>query len=253
MKRSSRDVIFNLLALLIRGLYRLFGGLRVVGLEHLPMDGPAILAPNHRSWADPPAIRISVAGRCWVMANDFLFRIPVLGTLIRFFGGFPVRRGVLDKEAIRSAEAHLDAGDLVCVFPEGGTTITGTLYPFEGGVALIAIRKNVPIVPVAIVGADRMLPQNSFIPRYTRGGITVTFGRPIHPSVIDGALSRRERIDQLTHVLYESVASMLPTEYVPTEYQFLCGHPELVGLLHTSKGTTSPATDIEATPRASKR
>ncbi len=150
------------------------------------------------------------------MGNDFLFRIPLLGKLLPLYGAFPVRRGVLDKEAIRQAETHLQAGDLLCVFPEGGTTVTGRLYPFEGGVALLALRNNVPIVPVGITGTDRVLPMRPpYFPRWARGGVTLTFGPPVHPADVDSTLGRKERVEVLTGRLYAAVSALLPAEYLP--------------------------------------
>jgi 1-acyl-sn-glycerol-3-phosphate acyltransferase len=215
MKLRPRRLLIRGTCLLVRGLFRLFGGFRVSGLEHVPAAGGAILAPNHRSWADPPAMRCVIRRSCWFMGNDFLFRIPVLGKLIPLYGAFPVERGKLDREALRIAEGHLKDGDLVCVFPEGGTTVTGWLFPFEGGVALMALRTGMPIVPVGITGTDKVLPMVRPVPRYHRGGVTVTFGPPIHPDEIDPSLPRRERVDLLTQRLYEAVAALLPPEYGP--------------------------------------
>lgn len=216
MAFEPRGAIIRGLALVIRGLYRLLGGFRVSGAENIPDGIGCILAPNHLSWADPPAIRITVNRACWFMANDHLFRIPVLGWIIPFFGAFPVRRGVLDREAIRKAEEFLKAGALVCIFPEGGTTITGRLVPFEGGVAMLALRNNVPIVPVALTGTDKVLPREITFPRWARGGVTVTYGKPIYPHEIDASLSRRERMDALSERLYWAVYELLPEEYCPT-------------------------------------
>src|SRR5437763_5392087 len=141
--------------------------------------------------------------------------MPILGALLPLYGAFPVRRGSLDRDALRTAEKHLKDGDLVCIFPEGGTTVTGRLVPFEGGVALLALRSQVPIVPTAITGTDRVLPTDSHLPRYARGGVTITFGQPIHPDEIDSALPHRQQIDELTRKVYEAVAAMLPDEYLP--------------------------------------
>lgn len=218
MRRWWHTAVTGGISAILWGLYRLFGGLRAEGLENIPASGAAILAPNHLSWADPPAIRLFLTRRAWFMANEFLFRIPVLGKLIPLFGAFPVHRGRLDRDAIRIAEEHLRDGDLLCVFPEGGTTITGTLYPFEGGVALLAIRNNVPIVPVGITGTDRLLPMTPpHRPHYVRGGVRLRIGKPIHPDEVDPTLPRKERIEQLTHRLYHAVAALLPPEYLPEE------------------------------------
>jgi len=200
----------------------MLGGLRAEGLENIPPSGAAILAGNHLSWSDPPSIGLFLKRRYWFMANDFLFNIPVFGKVIPMLGAFPVHRGRTDRDAIRRAEEHLKNGDLLCVFPEGGTTITGTLYPFEGGVALLAIRNNVPIVPVAITGTDKLLPTT---PRtrlhYVRGGVVVRFGKPIHPDEVDPALSKKQRVDELTDRVYHAVAAMLPPEYLPAELHTL--------------------------------
>jgi 1-acyl-sn-glycerol-3-phosphate acyltransferase len=149
------------------------------------------------------------------MANDFLFRIPVMGWLLPFYGAFPVIRGRLDREALRRAEQHLEDGDLVCIFPEGGTSITGRLVPFEGGVALLALRRGVPIVPLAVTGTDRVLSSSNPVPRFARGGVTVRFGPTIDPADIAPDCPRRDRIEAITQRIYDAVASLLPPEYLP--------------------------------------
>jgi 1-acyl-sn-glycerol-3-phosphate acyltransferase len=187
-------------------------------LENIPATGAAILAPNHLSWTDPPALGLVLRRACWFMANDFLFRIPVLGKIIPYLRAFPVHRGRLDREALRLAEGHLRDGDLLCVFPEGGTTITGVLYPFEGGVALLALRNNVPIIPVGITGTDKMLPMKEpYRLHHAPGGARIRFGKPIDPSEIGLDLPRRERVDLITARLYRAVAELLPPDYLPTE------------------------------------
>ncbi len=216
MNLRPRRLAIAASSVLLHGLFRLFGGFRVRGREHVPAHGAAILASNHLSWADPPAIRAVIHRSCWFMANHDLFEKPLLASLIRLYGAFPVHRGALDRDALRQAEQYLRDGDLLCIFPEGGTTITGTLYPFEGGVALLAIRNNVPVVPIALTGTDRVLPAD-MRPRFARGGVTVTFGPPIHPDEIDPSLPRRERVDLFTERLYQAVAAMLPPEYLPDE------------------------------------
>lgn len=219
MTGRQKPWLIRLTSPILRGLFRVSGGFRVSGLEHIPEHGPAILAGNHLSWADPPALRSVIRRRCWFMGNDFLFRIPVLGRLLPFYGGFPVERGKIDREAIRRAEGYLRQGDLLVLFPEGGTTITGTLYPFEGGTALLALRNDTPIVPVAITGTDHLLPMSPpMYPRFTPGGITITFGPPLYPHDIAPDRPRRERVALLTERLYTAIADLLPDRYLPSEY-----------------------------------
>lgn len=201
----------------LRALFRAAGGFRTTGLEHIPSSGPAILAGNHLSWADPPALRCVITRPCWFLANDFLFQIRVLGPLLPVFGGFPVKRGGLDHRALHEAEQHLRDGDLLCIFPEGGTTLTGRLSPFEPGVGLVALRTGAPIVPFAIAGTERVLPMETMRPRYSRGGILIAFGSPIHPDEVAGESSRRLQVERLTARVHEAVASMLPTGLAPAD------------------------------------
>ena len=219
MTKWKRSQAFINVALpFVRGLFQLTGGLRGYGEENIPREGGVILAPNHRSWADPPVIFLTTRRRSWYMANEYLFNIAILGKLIPMVGAFPVRRGAIDRESLRTAEAHLKEGDLLCVFPEGGTTVTGTLfYPLEGGVALLAMRANVPIVPVAITGSDAVL--NSKFPyfHHHRGGVTVTYGKPLYPDQLFQDVPRKERMDLLTELLWDKIAELLPPEYVPAE------------------------------------
>ena len=217
MPFRPRRLFIQVSSLIVKGLCRLLGGFRAEGLEHLPESGAAILASNHLSWADPPAIRAVVRRSCWFMANDFLFRIPLLGRLIPLWGGFPVTRGRVDREALKQAETHLKAGDLLCVFPEGGTSLSGKLVPFEGGVALLALRADVPIIPVALTGTDKVLPITKMYPHFARGGVTLRMGPPLHPADIDPSLPRRERVDRLTERLHAAIAALLPPDYLPDD------------------------------------
>lgn len=214
MNLVVRRAIIAVTSVVLKGLYRLYGGFRVQGLENIPATGAAIIAPNHHSWADPPAIRSVIRRTCWFMGNHDLFQIPILGRILPIYGAFPVERGTLNRDTIRLAEAHLKAEDLLCIFPEGGTTTTGRLMPFEGGLALLALRNNVPIIPVAITGTDRLLEMKPpYRVRYTKGGVTLTFGKPIWPEEVAPEASRRERMDLLALRAYEAVRDMLPPEY----------------------------------------
>jgi 1-acyl-sn-glycerol-3-phosphate acyltransferase len=212
MKALFRRALFRGTSILLRLVFRVFGGFHVRGLEHLPKHGAAIIASNHLSWADPPAYWSVMPRRTWFMANDFLLEIPLFGPVLRYFGTFPVTRGKLDRDALREAERHLAEGDLVFIYPEGGTTITGRLYPFEGGVGMLALRAGVPVVPAAITGSDRVLSMADFRPRYSKGGVALRFGPAIAPD-----RPRRERIDAITRAIYDAIAAMLPPEYLPDE------------------------------------
>jgi cytidylate kinase len=146
-------------------LFRLLFHLRISGLENVPQGG-AIIAPNHQSFWDIPLVGLALAGRrTHFMAKSELFRNPLFARIIRTLLAFPVRRGAPDRTAIRYAIDILKQGELLTIFPEGTRSKTGELKAAEAGLALIAARARVPIVPVGIKGTRLMFSREERFPR----------------------------------------------------------------------------------------
>lgn len=146
---------------LAKGLFSLlfallFFGWRVEGRDNLPAEGGAILCSNHISWWDPPLVGCVVKRRVHFMAKEELFKIPILGSILPALGAFPVRRGTPDRSAIRQALRVLKDGQVLGIFPEGTRSKTGRLQKAEPGTALLAIKSQAPLVPVAILGPYRL-------------------------------------------------------------------------------------------------
>ena len=116
---------------------------RVEGREHVPKTGPFVLAANHVSYIDPVVLGVACPRPIHFMAKAELFRIPVLGFLIRELGAFPVQRGAADRSAIRRALRILNDGGVVGVFPEGTRNRRGEVLNPQGGAALIALKAGV--------------------------------------------------------------------------------------------------------------
>ena len=152
------------------------GGLRIVGRENVPREGPVILAPIHVSLVDPPVVSCASPRAVSFMAKEELFRLPVFGRLIRSLGAFPVRRGVVDKSSVRLAIERLKAGGTLIMFPEGTRGDGKTLAPLQSGVAILAKRSGAAVVPVGVCGPHRMLPKGAKLPRFSR--LKVSFGEP---------------------------------------------------------------------------
>jgi 1-acyl-sn-glycerol-3-phosphate acyltransferase len=113
------------------------------------------------------------------MAKSELFGIPVLGTLMRVFGAFPVKRGEPDRQALKHSADLLKAGEAVVIFPEGQLSETGDLQELKAGVALIArLSAGVPVICVGIDGSQRIMPYGKLIPRPSFRTITVEWGEP---------------------------------------------------------------------------
>ncbi len=137
---------------------------RVEGLEHIPESGPALLAVNHISLTDPPAVGYlaDLRGReARFLATSGLFRYPLLAGLLRRMGQIPVERATSRAAAsLEPAAAALGAGEVVVIFPEGG--LSADLDPGRGrtGVARLARAAGVPVIPVGIWGTHRLHAKN---------------------------------------------------------------------------------------------
>lgn len=183
--------------------------LRVEGVEHIPAEGPAIIAMNHVAWVDVLLAALRCPRPFQYMAKIELFNIPILGYLITHWGSFPVNRGASDREALRTAERMVAAGKLLIIFPEGHRTRGGPLLPGHPGTALIAMRTGAPIVAVGISGTQRVfkgLRYGPFAPR-----VTIRYSTPFYVTAPGGKRSR-ESLTQATDTIMRQIAALLPSE-----------------------------------------
>lgn len=147
-------------------------GLHVEGRENIPQTGAIIVAPNHKSYWDPPVIGVAFNTRIiHYMAKEELFKNPLFGWLIRQFGTFPVKRGSVDRTAIRQAIRELKAGNPLGIFPEGTRIRKEGLGRFHSGMASLALMTGTPVIPVAVIGS-KDLP-------HKKGPLAVLIGKPI--------------------------------------------------------------------------
>ena len=174
----------------------------VSGREHLPTDGPFILCPNHRSYLDTPYAGV-VPGwrRMRYMGKHTMFKVAWLRPLFYALGAFPVTRGTADREALKRAIEILDAGEPLVLFPEGERKSGPTVQPLFEGAIFVAVKADVPIVPVGIAGSERVMPKgkNFIYPRK----VHIEIGPPIPPPAApDGKRVRREAYTERTELLH---------------------------------------------------
>ena len=198
--------------------YRLVSGLLVFplfrclfrgsthGLEHVPKDGPLVVASNHGSHLDPPLLGHALGRPVAFMAKAELFAVPLLGSVIRACGAYPVRRGASDREAIRTATAKLDEGWATGVFLDGTRQANGRVNNPLPGAALLAARSGAPLLPVAIVNSHRALGSGRIWPRLVP--LQLRVGAPIPPP----ASRRRPDLDATTALLKERINALLELE-----------------------------------------
>jgi 1-acyl-sn-glycerol-3-phosphate acyltransferase len=207
----------GLLALVFRTLWRPV----VEGVENIPAEGPVLIAANHLSFIDSIAIPLSVPGRrvtFLAKAEYFTGRGP-LGllrrTVFRVLGAVPVQR-----DAQRQAQASLDTalevlhrGWAFGIYPEGTRSRDGRLYRGRTGVAWLALEAGAPVVPVGLIGTDKVQPVGSRFPRIHR--VTVRFGKPIRPEDFADARSPGLARRRLTDAVMDSIAALSGQERAP--------------------------------------
>jgi 1-acyl-sn-glycerol-3-phosphate acyltransferase len=172
----------RLLIPLLEALCRVLFTYDCRGEENLPATGPAVVASNHPSYLDPVLLSLQAPRPIRFMAWDALFRVPLLGPLIRALGAFPVdvRRGK-GREAYERARSLVEQGEVVGIFPEGKRSQTGWMEPsLREGAARLAWETGAPLVPATIAGAYRAWPHFQSLPRPAR--IRVRFHEPIDPA-----------------------------------------------------------------------
>lgn len=156
----------------------LFGPVRVYGKHLVPREGGLLVLANHISDADPPTLGHALPRIPRFMAKSELFQIRILGPLIRLFGGFPIRRGAPDRNALRITIEILQSGGCVAMFPEGEVSETGEPQPILPGAAMAIRRSRAKVICAGIRGTRRIIPYRSVIPRPAFGGVSVHFGEP---------------------------------------------------------------------------
>lgn len=146
-------MLYRFCRLLCRILCTLVYRLEARGVNHIPKEGPVVLCSNHKSVIDPVTLGTWVPRKVHYMAKEELFRVPVLGWLIPKLGAFPVKRGGVSKEAIRTAINLLSEGKVMGIFPEG--TRNENVGMGKRGAVSMAIRAKAQVVPVALIGNYR--------------------------------------------------------------------------------------------------
>lgn len=160
----------------------------VFGKENIPAEGPVVIAANHLSLLDPPVLGAAATRKVHFMAKSELFKPAWFGALIRKLGAFPVRRGAMDRDAIKTGLTILKENKVLAVFPEGTRSKTGELGRAGGGAFMMAVKCKAKIVPAYIYGTD--LKRHPGWPK-----VRVIFGKPMEydPDMGTG----RENLDEL--------------------------------------------------------
>lgn len=207
---SSPDFMYWTVMKAVRLGVRLAGiRVRLEGIENIPA-GVCIFAANHTSNVDPLAFIPNIPRRVAILVKKELFRVPVLSKAMRLANFVAVDR--TDREAaaasVEIAVQLLKQGQSFAVYPEGTRSPDGRLRPFKKGTVVMAIEAGVPVIPVSISGAEKLMPKGGWT--VLCGEVIIRFGLPVDPS----AYSPDRRGEMLARV-EAMVAAGLPPEQQP--------------------------------------
>jgi 1-acyl-sn-glycerol-3-phosphate acyltransferase len=203
---------YTLRRIILRGLirsivFRILGRVSVVGEEHIPTTGPAVLMMNHLTLLDPVLCLGAVTKRFVVpMSKVENLDHPIMGTLVRNWGAFTIERGEVDRKALLSAIELARSGQLILIAPEGTRQEVG-LAEAKEGLAYVATKANAVVIPAAVSGvADWGI--NAL--RLKRPKMQVTFGRPFRFRTQGDGRVPREALRAMTHEAMYQLALALP-------------------------------------------
>ena len=194
---------------------------KAYGVDHVPEEGPAILASNHLSYADWLFMPLTLNRRVTFVAKAEYFTTPgVKGWFQKkFFSGagqVPIDRSGANaaEGAMKSAIKILDGGDLFGIYPEGTRSHDGKLYRGKTGVARLALETGVTVIPVAVVGTDVVAPPGKTFGSFTRP--IVRFGKPLDFSRYEGLENDRYILRSITDEIMYEIMRLSGQEYVDT-------------------------------------
>ncbi|WP_328971686.1 lysophospholipid acyltransferase family protein [Streptomyces sp. NBC_00239] len=213
-------MFYHLLKHVLLGpLLRLLFRPRIEGLEHIPAEGPAIVAGNHLSFSDHFLMPAILKRRITFLAKAEYFTGPGLkgrltAAFFRSAGQIPVDRSgkAAGQAAIREGLGVLAKGELLGIYPEGTRSHDGRLYKGKVGVAAMALQAGVPVIPCAMVGTFEIQPPGQVVPRLKR--VTIRFGEPLDFSRYAGLEGEKAVLRAVTDEIVYAILGLSGQEYV---------------------------------------
>lgn len=207
MTRSQKIVVT-----IVKPLYHIFLSWEVRGRENVPSSGPLIVVANHVHVTDGELLLFGVSRWIIYIAKEPLFHYPILGSLLRWAGALAIpRQSTLSdiKGLLQQVEQTLNKGSVIGIFPEGKRSHQGKLQVGKPGLAVIASRMHIPILPVGISGTDKI---HGISWLWKRPHIIINIGKPFYLLQAEGKLTKPQR-KALADLMMHEIAALLPPEY----------------------------------------
>jgi len=196
-------LIYQLVSkLFVLPIYKFVFKGHLIGRENIPQKDPFIMVSNHGSLLDPPLLGHALGRNISFMAKAELFKIPLLGSIIKACGAYPVKRGIADKNTIKTACKKLSNDNCIGIFIDGTRQRNGRVNKPKQGAALLAYKNQKLLLPVAIVNSHRLIRFKFCIPLFSK--IVIKVGKPVQPpqsssrdDLISVTMQLRENINDL--------------------------------------------------------
>lgn len=189
---------------LSKAIARTFFDYRVVGAENIIEEGPAIIAPNHASFLDPPLAGIACRRAIHYLARKSLLDWPVMGPLMPEWNVIPVDQDNPERSALMGLIRVIRAGGAALIFPEGSRTPDGNLQAPQPGIGLVVAKTLAPVVPMRIFGSFEAYPRDRRWPK--RVPITVVVGPPLRFAAEE--CTDRTAYQKISHRIMDAVAGL---------------------------------------------
>lgn len=199
---TRRNVVWITLQYAMRVVFMLWLRYQARGLENVPKSGGALVLVNHQSFLDPMLVGLPLQRPVSYLARDSLFRVPLIGWVLRNTYVMPINRDSASTTSIRNGLKRMDHGFLVGIFPEGTRSDDGRVGEFKPGFISLIRRANVPVLPVGIAGAHEAMPRGGI--RLWPQRVRVVFGEPLSADDIS-RLSRKGHEAELVSLAREAV------------------------------------------------
>ncbi|MDC2988356.1 1-acyl-sn-glycerol-3-phosphate acyltransferase [bacterium] len=203
-KDIIQKIIYELVSkLFVFPIYKFVFKGNLIGRENIPSKDSFIMVSNHGSLLDPPLLGHALGRNISFMAKAELFKIPFLGFVIRACGAYPVKRGIADKNTIKTACNKLSNNNSIGIFIDGTRQKNGRVNNPKQGAALLAFKNQKLLLPVAIVNSHRLIRFKFCIPLFSK--IVIKVGKPLLPP----KSSSREDLNSVSMNLQENINNLI--------------------------------------------
>ena len=186
----------------VQPIYRFVFKGHLIGRENIPQKDCFIMVSNHGSLLDPPLLGHALGRNISFMAKAELFKIPFLGLVIQACGAYPVKRGIADKNTIKTACKKLSNNNCIGIFIDGTRQKNGRVNKPKQGASLLAFKNQKLLLPVAIINSPRLIKYKFFIPFFSK--IVIKVGKPVQPP----QSASRDDLNHVTMKLQENINNL---------------------------------------------